>query len=280
MKLEYHILFKGSIMSTDPRKCSIRSAPCIIELVDSTSLWATPRVEIEHVHKVYDCVAEQWHSTRYKSWSRVSDFIRHACNQPGSLVGDIGCGNGKNIAACIDAGAHCIACDISLKLVEITQRESKECDAIGANALILPIKSNCLDCALCIAVLHHISTTERRIRVISEVMRTVRIGGEALFYAWALEQSESESRSGHRFVTSDVFVPFHLNDKYVSPLTPSQMVAHAVVDTVKRATVFQRFCHVFQKGELESLVIQIDNIQIKQSYYDRGNWAVIVLKVG
>ena len=75
--------------------------------------------------------------------------------------------------------------------------------------------------------------------LVTETMRTVRVGGRALFYAWAKEQegggedgSGSEgggggggggcgggggggggggsSRSGHRFATPDVLVPFHL----------------------------------------------------------------------
>ena len=56
-------------------------------------------------------------------------------------------------------------------------------------------------------------------------MRVLRVGGEALFYAWALEQDEAPpdqtlatteagekhaGRSGHRFDGKDVLVPFHL----------------------------------------------------------------------
>ena len=43
--------------------------------------------------------------------------------------------------------------------------------------------------------------------------------------------------------------------------------------------VFHRFYHVFQRGELERLCGQVDGCQVMESYYDQGNWAVILQKV-
>jgi alkylated DNA repair protein alkB family protein 8 len=57
---------------------------------------ALPSVERLHVQSVYDAVAKQWHGTRYRAWSGVEDFIRRHV-QSGSLVADVGCGNGKNL---------------------------------------------------------------------------------------------------------------------------------------------------------------------------------------
>ena len=82
----------------------------------------------------------------------------------------------------------------------------------------------CFDAALSIAVLHHLSTDARRKLLVEQTMRVLRVGGEALFYAWALEQEEAPpgdltvgdaagerhaGRSGHRFEGKDVLVPFH-----------------------------------------------------------------------
>eukprot|EP01048_Picozoa_sp_COSAG05_P035128 COSAG05_NODE_15081_length_379_cov_0.550000_1_plen_67_part_10 len=60
----------------------------------------------------------------------------------------------------------------------------------------LPYRDRLFDAALSIAVLHHISTEARRKLLIAETMRIVKRGGEALFYAWALEQ-EAGGVSGH-----------------------------------------------------------------------------------
>ena len=54
----------------------------------------TPDVEIEHVRGVYNAIAPQWHGTRYKAWPRVAKFCLMNCG-PGTLVADVGCGNGK-----------------------------------------------------------------------------------------------------------------------------------------------------------------------------------------
>ena len=36
----------------------------------------TPSIEIEHVREVYNFIAKQWHSTRYKAWPIVGEFCK------------------------------------------------------------------------------------------------------------------------------------------------------------------------------------------------------------
>ena len=47
-----------------------------------------------------------------------------------------------------------------------------------------------LDGVLCIAVLHHISTVERRIAMLAELARTLRCGGRVLVTVWASQQEQ------------------------------------------------------------------------------------------
>ena len=47
-----------------------------------------------------------------------------------------------------------------------------------------------LDGVLCIAVLHHISTVERRLAMLAELARVLRCGGRALVTVWASEQEQ------------------------------------------------------------------------------------------
>ena len=70
----------------------------------------------------------------------------------------------------------------------------------------LPYRSGAFDAALSIAVLHHVSSEGRRRLLFAETLRVLRPGGLALFYAWAMDQSDG--RSGHVFASQDVFVPF------------------------------------------------------------------------
>ena len=51
----------------------------------------------------------------------------------------------------------------------------------------IPIRSCVLDYAISIAVVHHLSTEERRIQAIGEMLRIVKKQGEILVYVWAFE---------------------------------------------------------------------------------------------
>jgi ubiquinone/menaquinone biosynthesis C-methylase UbiE len=55
-------------------------------------------------------------------------------------------------------------------------------------------RSNSYDACLSIAVLHHISTVQRRKMLIAECLRVIKVGGKALFYAWAQDQTGGHSK--------------------------------------------------------------------------------------
>ena len=48
---------------------------------------------------------------------------------------------------------------------------------------------------ICIAVLHHLATDERRLAAIEELVRVVRSGGQVLLYVWALEQETEKKKA-------------------------------------------------------------------------------------
>ena len=155
----------------------------------------------------------------------------------------------------------------------------KKYECLVADGVRLPYRSNAFDVALNIAVLHHLSTAERRLKCIQETLRILKPGGRALFYAWAKEQKDgAENRSGHQFDASDVLVPFHLREHgpHYDRETARQCPAHAVRDERKNATVLKRYCHVFAEGELRGLVA--GEARVDECYYDEGDWAVACTK--
>jgi SAM-dependent methyltransferase len=160
---------------------------------------------------------------------------------------DVGCGNGKYLVTANSSRVLGVGFDRSAPLVSIAASRGYEA-AVG-DALCVPIRSGAADAALLIAVMHHLSTKERRLAALVELLRLIRPrGGQALVYAWALEQGSGSRRA---FATQDVLVPWALKRHFVDaemPLPPG-----AVVDAERDVIVLQRFCHVYTKGELESL---------------------------
>ena len=93
-----------------------------------TTIGEAEKLEQLHVHEVYEKIAPHFSGTRHSPWPKVAEFLR---SQPvGSLVADVGCGNGKylgisdnifttgsdrsfNLAAiCRQRGFSVIVCDI------------------------------------------------------------------------------------------------------------------------------------------------------------------------
>ncbi|KAJ1633950.1 S-adenosyl-L-methionine-dependent methyltransferase [Pavlovales sp. CCMP2436] len=260
----------------------------------------TPTVELEHVHSVYERIARSWHGTRYKAWPRVEAFARTLPR--GSLVADVGAGNGKNLPACTWTGvgnaagpSFPIASDLSLELCKICAERSYQVAA--ADVTRLPFRTGVFDAVLCIAVLHHLSTRARREAACAECCRLLLPGGRAVFYAWAQEQEGTGAASapaasqaggeaaaaaggysGHRFPTQDVLVPFHVplhcvDDPAIRELANAQP---------GRSVVFQRYCHVYCRGELESLfdpLVAAGEVAVEQSWYDCGNWCAVAVRL-
>lgn len=241
----------------------------------------TPELELHHVHDVYNTLATQWAGTRYKAWPEVERFLQTE-TKPNDLVGELGCGNGKNLREAVSCTGSpiVIASDVSFPLCEIAALQTNKADIHAADIIRLPMRDEIFDVCMCIAVLHHLSTLKRRQAAVRECARVLRRGGKIMFLAWAQEQKEGVS--GHEFAKQDVFVPFH-QKTYQGEVFPPKHVdpelGHGVVDESKRSVVYQRYCHVFIKGELEQLMLDSGNLRIVRSFTDAGNWGVVCEKL-
>ena len=182
---------------------------------------------------------------------------------------------------------------------------------IVADCMSVPLRSSSCDAAICIAVMHHLSTRDRRIQCIRELGRIVRPGGSINIQAWAMEQEEGSRR---QFASEDVYVPFNVQPKYLSlnkedkelpaadtagtdavdvekqTATTSvnnggnQSTAQAYskafqnveYDDTKGLVVFKRYCHLYRQGEMEELVSQVGNVELLESGFESGNHFVIL----
>ena len=77
-------------------------------------------------------------------------------------------------------------------------------------------------------------------------------------------------------------LPVHVNRtefKQQDLLVPWQLKGKKEVEKERTGNTFHRFYHVFKKGELESLCSKVQDCKVIHSYYDQGNWAVVLQKV-
>ncbi|EMP35897.1 Alkylated DNA repair protein alkB like protein 8 [Chelonia mydas] len=300
-----------------------------------------PKLEQEYVHKVYEEIATHFSSTRHSPWPQIVAFLRTL--PKGSIVADVGCGNGKYLG--INKDLYMIGCDRSQNLVDICGE--KKFQAFVCDALSVPVRNSSCDACISIAVIHHFSTAERRLAAVCELARLLRPGGKALIYVWAMEQeynkqkskylkekrdskgkeeeinrdaawglfcdqthdngsqdsacsdqilNDSKDKGGNAkqvinsklpvhtnrtsFHSQDVLVPWHLKggtNKKGECSKVLQLPAGSK-ELQEFSPVFHRYYHVFCEGELEAACKTLDCIRIQKSYYDQGNWCVVLEK--
>ncbi|KAM4046384.1 putative tRNA methyltransferase 9B [Anomaloglossus baeobatrachus] len=155
------------------------------------------QLERHHVHNVYEKIAPYFNDKRYKPWPKVQEFL--LAQEPGSLIADIGCGNGKYLH--INRQTYKVGCDYCLPLVKAARNQDYE--VMACDGLCLPYRDGCFDAVLSIAVIHHFSTMERRVRAIKEMSRILKVGGKMMIYVWAMEQKR------RKFEKQDLLIPWN-----------------------------------------------------------------------
>ncbi|KAJ5216460.1 uncharacterized protein N7498_002867 [Penicillium cinerascens] len=214
--------------------------------------------EQKNVHEVYQQIAEHFSSTRYKPWPIVEQFLKEL--QPGSVGLDVGCGNGKYLT--VNKDVFIIASDRSENLARIALQHQPH-STVVADIMDLPHRDAFFDFAISIAVVHHISTSARRVQAIAEILRTVKrgsetqSGGKILIYAWALEQKNSR-RGWDKGDPQDIMVPWVRKAKSADD----------------QPQTFNRYYHLYEEGELERDIDQAGG-HVLESGYEKDNWWVI-----
>lgn len=82
----------------------------------------------------------------------------------------------------------------------------------------------------------------------------------------------SDENSKRKFEEQDVYVPWNLQSKFKQG--GIEDASHSVVDEKKGVIVYQRYCHMYQQGELEGLVAQLPHAELLRGFYDNSNWFV------
>lgn len=102
----------------------------------------------------------------------------------GAVVADVGCGNGKYFGVRPDiallgsdrSSGLAAAARARLTSAGVAVAAAAAADVAVADGLHLPYRDACCDAAMSIAVLHHIASPARRIRLMQELLRILRPG--------------------------------------------------------------------------------------------------------
>lgn len=203
-------------------------------------------IEDIYVKNVYNKIANEFSNTRYRPWTCVENFLDNI--ETNSLIGDIGCGNGKNMNYRNDCKFK--GCDFSNKLVDICK--NKNLDVIYGDILNIPFNTEEFDYTLCIAVIHHLSKIDKRKKAIEELLRVTKKGGKILILVWGMQQDKDSKR---KFTKQENFIDWKDKNKNI---------------------IGKRYYYIFKKNELENLLPK--KSKIVQSFYEKGNYGIIIEK--
>ena len=200
---------------------------------------------------IYDHIALHFSETRKAIWSYVGNFLDNIPKY--SLIADIGCGNGKY--TCYRQDIFVIANDICIPLLNTINKSYSHTytyDCCIADGLYLPYKDKSFQYAISIAVLHHISDNESRLKFIKNIINILEPGGKLLFTVWAQEQTIKKKwiRQGNN---GDYLIPWL--DKYTKQ-------------------TFYRFYHLFSYEEIKQFVNALENVIICNIVFEKENWCV------
>ena len=206
-------------------------------------------IEKRFVKQTYTEIAEDFDNTRYCVWN----FVKHFLSDKGSKQGiDIGCGNGKNIIH-----TNMFGVDDCSKFVDICKSKGK--NATQGCCCDLPVNDNTFDYAICISVVHHLSTHDRRMKAIQEMVRVVKPGGQILFNMWSVENQDKR-----KFVQGDNYVPWSMRPKR-NQITESFLRYYYIHSKLS----VNKFC--------ENIVAEF-NVTIDIIFNEKGNWVVHITK--
>ncbi len=231
---------------------------------------------IRKIHQDYNTIAADWDKTRILPSGIKLKLLNDI--KEGMKVLDLGCGNGLVALQILKTGALYFGTDISEKLIKISKNKFKvevkkgEAKFFVADATKkLPFKSNYFDRIFCFAVLHHIPSDDLRVKLLSEVKRVLKNGGEAKFIVWNLMNEWPYKRFKIKEQLENSKVGFEEGDVFL----PWKATENKIID---------RYLYVFNADKIKKLVIKAGFKNIKVDYYNRAglkekNGEALVLRV-
>lgn len=212
-------------------------------------------LEEKYVRETYDMIADHFDTTRYDLWKCVENFINVIKSEQPILdninVLDAGCGNGKNMIFMKKENImNVVGCDTCEKFVGICVKKSL--NVTQGDVLDLKYDTDSFNYVICVAVIHHLSTHERRIDAIKELLRVLKSNGKIFLVVGSRE------------------IPFKKINNVISG-------GDTIIGWNNKGKVYDRYYYLFQNGELEKLCTEAGG-KIISGYSEHSNWCVTITK--
>ncbi|KAJ3452377.1 tRNA methyltransferase 9b-related [Anaeramoeba flamelloides] len=222
--------------------------------------------EKKFVNEVYLEIAPHFNHSRWNPWPYVKKFVSSL--EEGSILADVGCGSGQN--SLINPKVFSISSDFNLEFAKIANKKMQEQSHKGSvlqeNNLKLSLRTNSVDHVISIAVIHHFATAERRLQALKELCRIVRPGGTGLVTVWAFEQKNK------KYSDQDNLIPWKAQKRFLKDQNVEKKEKNEII-------VYERYYHLFVKGELRILFESVENVEIVSEEFNHNNWVIIFKKL-
>jgi len=212
----------------------------------------------------YDRFADSFTESR----TALNPGIRRAMEllPGGSRLLDVGCGNGRVLQGLLRRGAEerlaeYVGVDFSERLLGLARGHETAARWVKADLSAAgwprhsALRGRRFDCALCLAVLHHIPGPRRRLRLLREIHGLLRPRGRMVLSVWQFLHLERMRRK---------IVPFS-----TIGLTGRAVERGDLLIDWNRCGRGLRYVHHFEPGEVERLCARAGFI-VRGSYRDDG----------
>lgn len=133
---------------------------------------------------------DEFYRTNRRAWRGVTDLSGFGI-VPGTDVLEVGCGNGKTLAALRSLGCNVVGVDFSEEAVSSCRQLIPGVDVRRGDILDLDLDDSSFDAVVLFHVLEHV-LPEDMPKAVSEIARVLRPGGKAYVRSFSLGDMRSE----------------------------------------------------------------------------------------